>query len=627
LTLALVLSALAPSVCLVWFMSQATRNERLVAREKLAEAYRGHLALAQERLENYWRQMAAELETAADNATPGQAFAKVVRSGMADAAVCFDTNGAPSYPSPAVPPRKTGRDSAWEAAARLEIRDAAGAAAAFEKLAARATGATEGACALQAEARCLAAAGKRDEALRILAEVLPQEKYRTAADDQGRLIAPSAELRAVEILKETDAVRAGIVFDDLGRRLNDYRMEMPSAQRRFLMGESRRMFPGRAKFATLPAEEMAARYEESGSTVTRGPTLHASGLPGVWQFGSARGRVVGLYGIEALRERMRAAASSPALPSDVRLDFAPPGSDLEKYFLSAAGGPSAGGWRAALALKDQRLFEATANQQIAANLWIGLLSLAGAAILGALAVGLARRQVALTRLKNDLVANVTHELKTPLSSMRLLVDTLLESERLDEKTAREYLGLIAQENARLSRLIDNFLAFSRIERNKFAFDFKETTAGALVAGAVAAAGERFHAPGCRLETTVQPGLPPVAADLGAVVTALVNLLDNAWKYTGDAKEVALEARAENGWVCFSVRDNGVGLAARDSRRVFDRFYQADSHLSRAGGGCGLGLSIVKFVVEAHGGEARVQSEPGRGSVFTLALPARGKEKT
>ena len=255
-------------------------------------------------------------------------------------------------------------------------------------------------------------------------------------------------------------------------------------------------------------------------------------------------------------------------------------------------------------------------------------------VLAAGALRLVRRQMALTQLRNDLVANVTHELKTPLSSMRLLVDTLLNSQPLHEQTAREYLQLIAQENLRLSRLIDNFLTFSRMERNKYAFGFKEVPVTAIVEGAITAVRERFNAPGCQFETHIAPDLPSVVADPDALVTAVVNLLDNAYKYSGEEKQITLSASAENGSVFFAVKDNGIGLSPRDTKRIFKRFFQVDQRLSRNGGGCGLGLSIVKFIVTAHHGNVRVESQPGRGSTFTISLPraevhpdAEGKSNT
>jgi signal transduction histidine kinase len=318
---------------------------------------------------------------------------------------------------------------------------------------------------------------------------------------------------------------------------------------------------------------------------------------------------------------MRAGIASQLLPADVSLAFLPPGKEFERFFLSPPAGASLPGWRLALSLNDQRLFESAAAQRIASYVWIGVLVVVTVIVLAALALRLVRRQMALTQLRNDLVANVTHELKTPLSSMRLLVDTLLNSQPLHEQTAREYLQLIAQENLRLSRLIDNFLTFSRMERNKYAFGFKEVPAAAIVEGALTAVRERFNAPGCLFETHAAPDLPSVVADADAMVTALVNLLDNAYKYSGEEKQITLSASAENGSVFFAVKDNGIGLTPRDTKRIFKRFFQVDQRLSRSGGGCGLGLSIVKFIVTAHHGSVRVESQPGRGSTFTISLPA------
>jgi signal transduction histidine kinase len=137
---------------------------------------------------------------------------------------------------------------------------------------------------------------------------------------------------------------------------------------------------------------------------------------------------------------------------------------------------------------------------------------------------------------------------------------------------------------------------------------------------VTAVRERFNVPGCEFKTEVAAELPAVLADADALVTAVVNLLDNAYKYSGDEKRITLKAGAANGSVFFAVKDNGVGLTPRDTKRIFKRFYQVDQRLSRSGGGCGLGLSIVKFIVDAHHGSVRVESQPGRGSTFTIWLP-------
>jgi signal transduction histidine kinase len=116
-------------------------------------------------------------------------------------------------------------------------------------------------------------------------------------------------------------------------------------------------------------------------------------------------------------------------------------------------------------------------------------------------------------------------------------------------------------------------------------------------------------------------LPRIRADRDALVTVLLNLLDNAWKYSGDGKAVAIRAFAADGSVSIEVSDNGVGMSRRAMRRIFDRFYQVDQTLSRKAGGCGLGLSIVKFILDAHGGSIDVKSQVRQGSTFTIRLPA------
>jgi signal transduction histidine kinase len=119
---------------------------------------------------------------------------------------------------------------------------------------------------------------------------------------------------------------------------------------------------------------------------------------------------------------------------------------------------------------------------------------------------------------------------------------------------------------------------------------------------------------------VADGLPAVRADEDALVTVLLNLLDNAWKYTPGEKRIGVRAYREKGRVVFAVEDNGIGIAARERKKIFRRFYQVDRRLAREAGGCGLGLSIVEFIVRAHGGSIDVKSQPGRGSTFSVAIP-------
>jgi signal transduction histidine kinase len=174
---------------------------------------------------------------------------------------------------------------------------------------------------------------------------------------------------------------------------------------------------------------------------------------------------------------------------------------------------------------------------------------------------------------------------------------------------------------RLTRLVENFLTFSRIERNRQRFQFARIEPAEVVASAAGIVRERLHGAGCDFKVDVEPDLPAINADPDALLTALVNLLDNAYKYTRAEKRICLRAACEAGQVVFAVDDNGIGIAAREQKRIFRRFYQVDSRLARETGGCGLGLTIVESIVRAHGGSVRVASQPGSGSTFSLCLPA------
>ncbi|MGO8925799.1 MAG: sensor histidine kinase, partial [Limisphaerales bacterium] len=621
LMLLLLLAALVPSVCLLWFMNQAVRNERLAVRQKLADAYRVNLSLLQNQLEDCWRIVAAGLDGQDDRTSPPEIFANEVSSGLADGAICFDSAGKVAYPGPGAAPKTEAPGAGWAEMEQLESSNPAQAAAAFARLAEQTTNTDLAGRALQAQARCLVKTGKTNEAIFVLIGPLEGERFCHATDTEGRLLVANAELLALELLKDSASGRIGEPLERLKQRLLDYGdPALAAPQRRFLMRRLQMLLPDPTVAKMLAAEDLAAQCLEAGGVAPGEPTLRPTSVPGVWQFSSPRGRVVTLYRTEALLSRLREGVSSQSLPPDVGLAFLPPGKDSGPFFLSQLAGPSLPDWRLAFSLKDRGLSDTMAEHRVAAYVWIGVLVFATVIVLAALALRLVRRQMALTQLRNDLVANVTHELKTPLSSMRLLVDTLLNSQPLHEQTAREYLQLIAQENLRLSRLIDNFLTFSRMERNKYAFGFKEVPATAIVEGAITAVRERFNAPGCQFETHIAPGLPSVVADPDALVTAVVNLLDNAYKYSGEEKQIALSASAENAAVFFAVKDNGIGLSPRDTKRIFKRFFQVDQRLSRSGGGCGLGLSIVKFIVTAHHGSVRVESQPGRGSTFTISLP-------
>ena len=252
---------------------------------------------------------------------------------------------------------------------------------------------------------------------------------------------------------------------------------MSGAQRCFLMHELKQLLPDGVKLPLLSAEELAARFIELNLPPKRDKVLQPSPLPGVWQFFTPSGRLLALWRTETIVAQNASVIADPKLPGTVVIALKPPNveSATVDIFYSLPASKYLPNWQLTASLPNGNPTEVAANRRIAIYLWTGVLVIAAIVILAGLMAQAFHNQMRHARLKNDLVATVSHELKTPLSSIRLLVDTLLDEKSLDLDKTREYLQLIAKENTRLSRLIDNFLAFSRMERNKHAFQFIATS--------------------------------------------------------------------------------------------------------------------------------------------------------
>ena len=576
---ALAVVVLAPAAGVLWFMNEAMANQQLAARQKLAEAYRNQLILVRDRLDAQWEREASALEAEAAVLAPAALFARAIQ--VADSAVCYRRDGERAYPAPpALPALDESAD--WRQARRLEdARELLAAAKAYHAIG--------GPRALQAEARCLARAGKREAAISLVWR-------RTDA-------APQVELFALQLMDVSDS-RRGALFRRLQAKLMDYDAGLSASERLFLMHDVQRLKLSGAPFPTLRAEELAAQFVENADA------------PGIWTVWSPQKRVLLLFETEGLTGKFKAYLAKQTAPAGVTLVAAGPGERAPADSLELSNFP---GWRIGLAGPADHPAEALAQQRTLWYLWIGCLAIAGTSIAAVLAGQTVRRQVQLAGVKADLVATVSHELKTPLSSMRLLVDTLLEQPNPDPAQTREYLEMIARENTRLSHLIEQFLTFSRMERKKHVFDFADVRPEQVARSAVEAMRERLD--GCDFEEEIAPNLPAIRADAPSLVTALVNLLDNAWKYSPAEKRIALRVSAREGRVRFAVEDHGIGIPARETRKIFRKFYQADQALSRQAGGVGLGLSIVRLVVEAHKGAVEVESRPGEGSTFTISVAA------
>ncbi len=286
--------------------------------------------------------------------------------------------------------------------------------------------------------------------------------------------------------------------------------------------------------------------------------------------------------------------------------------------LSLPVGPSLPHWQVGLYSR------ATAASTQQGLWWLGsiltLILVAAILLGGSLLLWQARRNQLDARRKTGFVSNVSHELKTPLTTIRMYAEMLEEQEQLPTDRRRRYLDVIGSEARRLTRLVNNLLDFSRLEQGRKQYHFQEVDLNALLTRTLAShATLQADAP-LELSSDLPDTPVRVTTDGDAVEQVLLNLVDNALKYAGDGQELSLRLVADQQQVCIEVADRGPGIAPQQAEKVFDMFQRGDDSLTTRTQGCGLGLSIARQLMRDLGGDLHYHPRTGGGSVFTMTLP-------
>jgi signal transduction histidine kinase len=230
------------------------------------------------------------------------------------------------------------------------------------------------------------------------------------------------------------------------------------------------------------------------------------------------------------------------------------------------------------------------------------------------------REHAVARLQSEFVSAVSHEFRTPLTSLRQLSDMLSKGRIPTEELRQQSYDILSRESERLQKLVESLLDFGRMEARAFRYRLEDLDPVALVGGLVAEFQEKAAAQGYRVELSQFGACPPVRADRDAFCLALWNLLDNAIKYSPECRTVWVETARENGRVAVRVRDRGIGIPAAEQKEIFKKFVRGAAPRTANIKGAGIGLAMVRHIIEAHDGEVRLESEPGKGSTFTILLP-------
>ena len=236
-----------------------------------------------------------------------------------------------------------------------------------------------------------------------------------------------------------------------------------------------------------------------------------------------------------------------------------------------------------------------------------------------------RREVRMANMRSQFVSSVSHELKTPLTAIRMFAETLRLGRSKSKKTSEEYLDTIVNESQRLTRLLNNVLDFSKIEEGKRIYQPEPASLYEIIQASARAMEYPLNQHGFRLNVSAEEDLPDVRVDRDALEQAILNLLNNAMKYSGDSRDIELRLQRKDSHAVIQVVDQGVGIDLREQKKIFEKFYRIPTRENERTAGTGLGLSLVSHIVRAHGGHIEVESIPGKGTTFSIYLPLESEK--
>ena len=647
--LALILGFLLPSSCVLWFMVKAIENEALATSQRnkeLAQARSDSLKIRFHAWVKSNIETLNQYESKAINniLSASSIFYSITHNGEADAAI-IALNETQNYPhKPAIqPPTLLNQD--WLDAQSEEFlsKNYENALSIYRSIPDQTDLIDLHAQALYAAARVYRKMGKPNNALDLLIEDLQQTKFKQTKSDTGHLLHLTALLTALDIsIYEKTDEKYHDISDTLVKKLLaaiDYdNNDIPSYQRLFIQKRLSRIedtgFQNKIKRELFIANAYDLLKDEiknhesdsfnfSHKKMSKNNNLFFgdTAIDDIYWLRSKSGKLLSIYTITTLNLIAKDIADQLGLSNDVKLiqkEYIP--QDVENISDFDFIIPN----HYIVILKDDGQLSTTNiphRYTIVGIILIILIALIVSAVAAIIGANLKRNQ-----LKNDLLTTVSHELKTPLASINLMVDTLSDDKNLTRFEVDEFLRLIKRENEKLTILVENFLSFTRFEKSDVEFYLYELSLNEIVNNALTYLEEKINREGFKINLHNTADNLFVKADANMLSIAIVNIVDNALNYSEDKKIIDVKIFKDHDDACISVKDQGVGLSQADQKRIFQKFYRAEHRLSQRRRGTGLGLNLCQTIIEKHHGRISVESEIGKGSNFTIALPILDKHE-
>ena len=284
-------------------------------------------------------------------------------------------------------------------------------------------------------------------------------------------------------------------------------------------------------------------------------------------------------------------------------------------------------WSLVLVKKSPSIMTAFFSASQGIFIYIFLLIVIGLALGLFFTLQIINKELLLSKMKSDFISTVSHEFKSPLTSIRQMSEMLFNEKIKTESRKKEYYEIMLEQSERLSHLIDNILDFSKIEEGKKAFRFEKTNLTELIDHVKLVFQKSIANEGFSVSSSISETLPELVIDKEAIQQVLYNLLDNAYKYSGESKNIEIIVESTGDSIKMNVKDFGIGISREDQNKIFDRFFRGGNELTRSVKGSGIGLTIVKKIIEAHHGTVSLDSIPGKGTTFQVTLPIDSKTES